>query len=235
MNWKRGLTRIYLVLWAVLAAVGMVAAVSASRNAAQDQKRVEAFLKAHRGQLTLAALQHLPLDSLRDRVADRLVAYGGATHSFPRSATAKEIREFFGASEAEPLHVVRTYDYEKAQAAGYDDDEIAGELAAELDSAGSVRVSPRVAPGLLLALQKRGLSVEQIAKIESGGVTTTKLEAMQVAATSDAVAHPVFTLAGFWGLWTGVCLALPAILLWVLNWIVTGFSVQQEMRRHPTP
>ncbi len=76
MNWKRGLTRIYVVLWIVCAVIGLLFAAQTTSQGIESRKRTAAFLKDHR-HLTLTDLQQLPLDTLKARVAPQVVEFEG--------------------------------------------------------------------------------------------------------------------------------------------------------------
>lgn len=38
-----------------------------------------------------------------------------------------------------------------------------------------------------------------------------------------------------WGWWAGACLALPAVLLWIINWIASGFQRRETTKQPRAP
>jgi len=224
MNWKRGLTRIYVVLWVLLAVGGVVIAVSASSDAMRERKKVADFLKPHLDRLTLADLQRLSLDSLRARVAKRFIKHEGVVLDFPRDATDDDVRRALGLSPSDSLQKIPTYDFAQAQRAGASVAQIADVIARERAAGRDLRSWQTLPSELFTGLLDRGLTSEQVEALDMGGASDEELEALRASASSDALARPVAAFAGIWGLWVGVCLAAPAIILWTLRWIASGFG-----------
>ena len=104
MNSKRGMTRVYVVLWIVLAVVGVLMAVQATAQGGTRRNHAAAFLRDHR-HLSLADLQRMSLDSLKARVAPQLVAVQGSLVKFPTDISTDSIRSVLNAYSAESLSV----------------------------------------------------------------------------------------------------------------------------------
>jgi hypothetical protein len=69
MNWKRGLTRVFVVAWAGIAVVGAFFAYSSSDEALQPRRELQEFLRRNNGLVSLKDLRALRTDSLEYRIA----------------------------------------------------------------------------------------------------------------------------------------------------------------------
>lgn len=179
MNWKRGLTRIYVLFWVAIAMYGAFTAFGATYDYLRPRRELDAFLREHR-EITRNDLLTLPVDSL-----NRLI-------SVPPLPERNVLDIGRNAKQRFP------YAY---------DDMSDAQLGRQIK-------------------EKVGTSLASYSDVPDWADRTSPERLVRIHQMRDAADSPLpfGAIAGAWGLWAVLCLALPAATLLLLRWIITGFA-----------
>lgn len=213
MNWKRGLTRIYLVIWAVAALVGILITWGESDSAFQPRRQLKEFLARNAGVMSL--------EDLRTKSAEELEARIRA-HAARPPANSFRPSESRGFTPDRPTRIT-LYHPETGEPTTFDPAEY--DTSAMLKD-GYSRTPPRATARGLTRNPMATDSFRPDLQSDPPDLVTDYSGMSPLARAQSAALHDdaYRELAWVWAQWLLYCGAAPGILLALVSWIISGFK-----------